>query len=417
MVGVSCLCCVAQLFFTQKKNSITFEIDIHCLNRGMRHVNPRAVYLFFGILRPTTPQTVRRRGLSYGTTSFIRCRECGRIAPSWPVMSSFIAPSHRSSLSSRQKLSGVLRLLSTAPNESSSSSSSFFSSSSSPNPTSSSSSSDTVHRSRQLAELAYATEKLARKGKASEALDQYFQLLNKGGFPNRETLHRLALSLYRSQNLVGMTALHDTVVVYYQSNRISNRRADALRYIYTMFIQMLVSRPPVHLPTIKKLYDEMAAFGVRGNVVLYNILLKFFLDHKDTAAADALFKDLLAKNLKPTIYTYSILLTAAVRQRDFRQVESWLDDMLRRGIRPDRGIVSGMVTTLCFLNERDAAVRLIEALFRYDQSHYLIGTKFRQDLLLYVKRRRRISRRYMQKRWGRRQQDKRKKKSAITFVK
>ncbi|CAO3618476.1 unnamed protein product [Mucor hiemalis] len=237
------------------------------------------------------------------------------------------------------------------------------------------------------AEPSIAIQKLSIQNRPNEALAVYLKLLSEGGFPSREALYQLTRALYKSDNLLGMYAIHDTLLSYYNHHPPSKRGSRAMIYMYTMLIQLITKiTRPVDMNTITELCKEMKQFQTCTNIVLYNTLIKTLLQQNQLTQAKALMNELNVQNIQPTIITYGILMKDASRRKDIDSMLNYLDDIEKQpNISPDHAIVSILITTLCDLNEFDKAKDMVEKLHRIDD---LVGTKYRQQLLRSIEQRR-----------------------------
>lgn len=246
-----------------------------------------------------------------------------------------------------------------------------------------------AHVNSRPAEPSIAIHKLSIQNRPNEALAIYLKLLAEGGFPSREALYQLTRALYKSDNLLGMYAIHDTLLSYYNHHPPSKRGSRAMIYMYTMLIQLIAKiTRPVDMNTITKLCKEMKQFQTCStNIVLYNTLIQTLLQQNQLTQAKALLNELTVQNIQPSIITYGILMKDASRRKDIDSMLKYLDDIEKQpNITPDHAIVSILITTLCDMNEFDKAKDMVEKLHKIDD---LVGTKYRQQLLRTIERRRR----------------------------
>jgi pentatricopeptide repeat protein len=235
------------------------------------------------------------------------------------------------------------------------------------------------------AEPSIAINKLSTQGRPSEALSIYLKLLAEGGFPSREALYQLVRALYKSNNLVGMYAVHDTLYSHYTiTTKPSKRSARAMIYMYTMLIDLITKTTrPVDMTTVTRLCKEMTQLTDKNaaNIVLYNTLIKTLLDQGQLSHAKELLNDLKRNNLQPTIITFGIFIKDASRRKDVPSMLDYLDEMEQITIQPDFAIVSILVTTLCDMQEFDRAKDMVEKLYNIKTDELLVGAKFRHQLL------------------------------------
>ncbi|KAG1056884.1 hypothetical protein G6F46_002737 [Rhizopus delemar] len=209
--------------------------------------------------------------------------------------------------------------------------------------------------------------KLAKQRRPSEALSTYLKLVEQGGFPNQEALYSLARSLYVNNHLVGMQALYDTLDQLYNTCPFSNRTQRSLTYIYTMFIN-LIARTTGDMQAIQKVCQNMSQPIMRGNVVIYNTLIKTFLENGDIENAKKAYEE-LKRHSAPTVATFGIWMKDAVERRDMKAMMRYLDEMEAYSIPPDYAMVDMVVSVLChtekafqkqagiFQNSKDAKKR------------------------------------------------------------
>ncbi|KAL9560154.1 hypothetical protein PS6_000361 [Mucor atramentarius] len=239
-----------------------------------------------------------------------------------------------------------------------------------------------LHANARPAEPSIAITKLATQGRPNEALAVYLQLIQDGGFPSRESLYQLTRALYKSSNLQGMYAIHDTLISYYSIHPASNKSARSMIYMYTMLINLIAKHKPVNFETIRFLCKEMSQFTTTSNVVLYNTLIKTLLDNDQVTQAHALFKDLLCNNtLNPTIITYTILMKDASKRKDYNRILEYLQDIQSREIIMNYAVVSIVTDTLCDINEFDKAIQVVNAIHHPKKRDELSSPKYRLQLL------------------------------------
>lgn len=236
-----------------------------------------------------------------------------------------------------------------------------------------------THVNSRPAEPSIAIYKLSLLGRSNEALAIYLKLLEEEGFPSREALYQLTRGLYKSNNLVGMYAVHDTLISYYRQNPPSKRSARAMIYMYTMLINLIVNNTrPVDMRTITHLCKEINQFFYTGtNIVMYNTLIKTLLSQGRVEIAQAMLQEVY-KNTKPTVITYGILIKDASRRKDIPRLMGYLDEMNEHDVAADYAIVSILVTTLCDSRGFDKAINMVETLHRISN---LVPPKFRAQLL------------------------------------
>ncbi|KAI9274101.1 hypothetical protein EDC94DRAFT_119886 [Helicostylum pulchrum] len=235
-----------------------------------------------------------------------------------------------------------------------------------------------THVNARPAEPSIAIYKLSLLGRSNEALAIYLKLLEEEGFPSREALYQLTRALYKSNNLVGMYAVHDTLISYYRQNPPSKRSARAMIYMYTMLINLIVNNTrPVDMRTITHLCKEINQFYTGTNIVMYNTLIKTLLRQGRLESAQAMLQEVY-KNTKPTVVTYGILIKDASRRKDIPRLMAYLDEMNQNDVPADYAIVSILVTTLCDLRGFDKAIDMVETLHRISD---LVPPKFRVQLL------------------------------------
>lgn len=258
-----------------------------------------------------------------------------------------------------------------------------------------------AHIHSRPAEPSIAIHKLSSQGRPTEALSIYLKLLSEGGFPSREALYQLTRALYKSDNLLGMYAIHDTLISYYNHNLPSKRNSRAMIYMYTMLINLITkSTKPVDMNTILNLCKEMKQFNEKStdSIVLYNTLLKTLLQQNQVLQAQALLHELKRQNIQPTIITFGILMKDASRRKDIESMMNYLDEIEQQpNISPDYAIVSILITTLCDAHEFDRAKDMVEKLHKTVKADDLVGAKYRQQLLKTIDQRRKKSRKKLNK--------------------
>ncbi|KAI8090360.1 hypothetical protein BDF21DRAFT_411089, partial [Thamnidium elegans] len=242
-----------------------------------------------------------------------------------------------------------------------------------------------THVNARPAEPSIAIYKLSLLGRSNEALAIYLKLLEEEGFPSREALYQLTRALYKSNNLVGMYAVHDTLISYYRQNPPSKRSARAMIYMYTMLINLIVNNTrPIDMRTITHLCKEINQFYNGTNIVLYNTLIKTLLSQGRLESAQAMLQEVY-KNTKPTVTTYGILIKDASRRKDIPRLMGYLDEMNENNVPADYAIVSILITTLCDLRGFDKAIEMVETLHKISN---LVPPKFRVQLLSSIQHKR-----------------------------
>lgn len=235
----------------------------------------------------------------------------------------------------------------------------------------------TVQENQRPAEPSIAILKLATQGRPNEALAIYLKLFDQEGFPSREALYQLLRSLYRSNNLIGMYAVRDTLNSYFRKRQPSKRNTRMLIYMYTMLIELIINNTrPVDMRAITELCKELKYSG--NHIVLYNNLIKGLLELRKLEAAEEMFAELV-KNTKPTQVTFGIMMKDAARRKDIPRLIKYLDLMEQHKVNPDYAIVSILVTALCDEGEFDTAKEIVERTYKLDR--YLVGSRFRLQLL------------------------------------
>jgi pentatricopeptide repeat protein len=238
-----------------------------------------------------------------------------------------------------------------------------------------------AHVNSRPAEPSIAINKLSTQGRANEALAIYLKLLAEGGFPSRESLYQLIRGLYKSNNLIGMYAVHDTLISFYSHNTPSKRSARAMIYMYTMLINLIANNTrPVDMTTITQLCKEMNQFNGEANIVLYNTLIKSLLNQGQLESAHAMLTD-LKRNTQPTLITFGIFMKDASKRKDIPTMLRYLDEIEQSTMTPDYAIVSILVTTLCHMHEFDKAKEMVEKVHKAAEAGPFIGTKFKLQLL------------------------------------
>ncbi|KAI7866809.1 hypothetical protein BDF14DRAFT_1743338 [Spinellus fusiger] len=159
-------------------------------------------------------------------------------------------------------------------------------------------------------------------------------------------------------------------------------RHDALRvYMELLSKQQLPSREAIYQLTRAFFHArDIDELQLNSNTVLYNILLKVFLNKGDYANMQMMFQNLLDKKMKPNLHTYSMMLQSAVQQRHYEKVLELLDDMEGYDLIPDRAILSIVINAMCKVRQFDGANNLIHKAFLTMNGNNM-GVKFR-DLLL-----------------------------------
>lgn len=219
--------------------------------------------------------------------------------------------------------------------------------------------------------------KLSQQGRSDEALSAYLKLVDQGVFPSNEALHQLARSLYVTNNLAGMRTFYDTLMNFYKVHEPTNKSRRSLSYIYVMFINM-VARTTKSMQTIEQLCQDMSCYVKRGNIALYNTLLKVFLNNNDVRKADRLYRQ-IKRHSTPTAMTYGILMNYASKRRDLRSMIKYLDDMAAYSIPVDYAIIEITVSTLCRVKAFDLAEEMVKELHRGCEK--LVPPRFQQHLL------------------------------------
>jgi pentatricopeptide repeat protein len=232
------------------------------------------------------------------------------------------------------------------------------------------------------AEPSIAIKKLSTQRRSLEALGVYLKLVRDGGVPSREALHLLIRSLYISKNLLGLNAIHDTLVEHYRHHKLSRRNARAMIYMYTMLINLVAKTTyPTDLEAIRRLCSELQQFSQHANTPLYNTLIRTLLQVNQVQQAHALFEDMKLYS-KPTMVTYGILMKDASRRRDFKQLMSCLDDIEKGdGLEIDYATVSVIVTTLCSVQRFDKAIEVVQKIHVANKRDELSSPKYRDRLL------------------------------------
>lgn len=144
-----------------------------------------------------------------------------------------------------------------------------------------------------------------------------------------------------------------------------------------MFINM-VARTTKSMQTIEQLCQDMSCYVKRGNIALYNTLLKVFLNNNDVRKADRLYRQ-IKRHSTPTAMTYGILMNYASKRRDLRSMIKYLDDMAAYSIPVDYAIIEITVSTLCRVKAFDLAEEMVKELHRGCEK--LVPPRFQQHLL------------------------------------
>ncbi|RCI04460.1 hypothetical protein CU098_012922 [Rhizopus stolonifer] len=175
--------------------------------------------------------------------------------------------------------------------------------------------------------------KLAQQGRSQEALVMYLKLVEEERRPSQEALYQLAQTLYKSNHLVGMQALHNTLFIH----PLSDRTRRSLIYVHIMFIN-LIARTTRDMQAIQQLCELVSDSVKAGNPVIYNTLIKVFLENGERLKAEQAYEK-LKQNGKPTIVTFDIWMKEAERQKDYKAMIYYLDEMNYFGVSPDRRMV------------------------------------------------------------------------------
>jgi aminopeptidase N len=232
------------------------------------------------------------------------------------------------------------------------------------------------------AEPSIAIKKLSTQRRSMEALSVYLKLVRDGGVPSRESLHLLIRSLYISKNLLGLNAVHDTLVEHYRHHKLSRRNARAMIYMYTMLINLVAKTTyPTDLEAIRRLCNELQLFAHHANTPLYNTLIKTLLQVNQIQQAQALFDDMKVYS-KPNMVTYGILMKDASRRRDFKRLMACLDEIEKSAeLEIDYATVSVIVTTLCSVQRFDKAVEVVQKVHIANKRDEFSSPKYRDRLL------------------------------------
>ncbi|KAI8879416.1 hypothetical protein K501DRAFT_256830 [Backusella circina FSU 941] len=244
---------------------------------------------------------------------------------------------------------------------------------------------ENIHPKSRPAEPCIAIIKLSTQGRGNEALSIYLKLLDDGGFPSSEAQYQLTRSLYKSSNLLGMHALHDTLISYYKTHTLSRRSGRNLIYMYTMLINLICKNTkPVDMNSITHLCKEMADLELDGSIPLYNTLIKLFLDRNQLEDAKSIYNDLLKKGMEPSKETFGILMHYAAKKKDIPQLILYLDEMDRYGIEPDYATMTVIIIALCKTKNIDTAKQLLEDLHSL---YAFVNDDYKNTLLKKIERR------------------------------
>ena len=247
--------------------------------------------------------------------------------------------------------------------------------------------------------LNVSISELLHKGRAADALYRYMRLVQYyKRMPTHETLYQLCHALYRTHNLTGLYAVHDTLLLYYKERPMSRRRRRIMLYLNTMIINLVskssarqlthrhqIADPPIHI--VEQLCREITDLKLTTtkHVAVYNSILNMLAQHGQVDNAWMLFDHMRQNDIGPTARTYSIMLKAIARTKDFHAADHLLDDMHQRGIVTDQAIVGGLVTALCRRNAFIAAQRLVDQMHYYSNGDArLMSTETRARLLAYI---------------------------------
>lgn len=218
--------------------------------------------------------------------------------------------------------------------------------------------------------------KLAQQGRSQEALVMYLKLVEEERRPSQEALYQLAQTLYKSNHLVGMQALHNTLFIH----PLSDRTRRSLIYVHIMFIN-LIARTTRDMQAIQQLCELVSDSVKAGNPVIYNTLIKVFLENGERLKAEQAYEK-LKQNGKPTIVTFDIWMKEAERQKDYKAMIYYLDEMNYFGVSPDRRMVFRVVSVLCETSQFYTAKKFIEEL--HMEAKTLVPKNLKKKLLMKI---------------------------------
>ncbi|KAI9262055.1 hypothetical protein BY458DRAFT_515311 [Sporodiniella umbellata] len=218
----------------------------------------------------------------------------------------------------------------------------------------------TIYTKVASAEPCISIIKLAQQGRSRDALLMYFKIIEQEKVPSREALYQLAKALYKTNNLVGMHALHNTLAQVHSICPPSDRARRSLTYIHIMFIN-LIARTTRDIDAILKVCDMISDRNKRGNTIIYNVLIKVFLEKGEAKKASKIYEELKREG-SPSIATFHIWIREAQKKRDFKAVMYYLDEMKLFSITPDRKMVYQIVSALCNASQFLVAKDLVERL-------------------------------------------------------
>ncbi|KAJ8663514.1 hypothetical protein O0I10_000756 [Lichtheimia ornata] len=247
--------------------------------------------------------------------------------------------------------------------------------------------------------LNVSISELLLKGRAADALYRYMRLVQyHKRMPPHETLYQLCHGLYRSHNLRGLYAVHDTLLLYYKERPMSRRRRRIMLYLNTMIINLVsksssrqlshrhqIAEPPTRI--IEQLCREMTDLKLTPtkHVAVFNSILNMLVQHGQVDNAWILFDHMRQDDINPSARTYSIMLKTVAQTKDLHAADQLLEDMHQRGIATDQAIVGGLVTALCRRNAFTTAQRLVDQMYYYSNGDpRLMSTETRARLLAYI---------------------------------
>jgi pentatricopeptide repeat protein len=113
-----------------------------------------------------------------------------------------------------------------------------------------------------------------------------------------------------------------------------------------------------------RLFDSMAAKGIRRDVILYNVLLQDA--SKDRSKIPSLMKQMNEDNVTPTVRTYNTVMVSSSSDACLK----WFREMQDRGIAPDAGTFNIMIKNAPKKNSKD--LDFVENLYNQMKYEYRI---------------------------------------------
>ncbi|KAI9123576.1 hypothetical protein K1719_004876 [Acacia pycnantha] len=177
--------------------------------------------------------------------------------------------------------------------------------------------------------------------KASEALECFYMMKEKGVSPKTETCNMM-LSLLLKLNRTDMAW-----VLYAEMFRLKIKSSVRT---YNIMINVLCKEGK--LIKAKEFIGYMETLGVKPDTVTYNTVIHAYCMRGKVDVAQGIFKDMKDKGLEPDSYTYNAFITAVCKAGRLEEASELLKNMLV----PDAVTYNALIDGYCAKGDLDKAI-------------------------------------------------------------